>query len=215
MRHLFPVMLLATLCSNFVFAQPAEKAAAASSVGLVASATITATTPFTCTAWTKILGTAIKPPGGKDLFIGFSAQTGLFTSSTNNSLGTVTFTLENTGIQVRVLVDSNTSALIPPPGTLATPGALTFDNLIRSTSFQSLELGGADILALVQNEGGVRSFNFIKADVGVGDHTVNVQSRFCTQNTHTAVLPSTASSSLSALIGARTLTVEEVKLDAR
>ena len=212
MRHMFAMFLLAALFCNVVHAQPAGMAAAASSTAVVSSGTISANTPFTCTAWTTILSTSFKPAGGKDLFIGFSAQTGLFTAglvASNN--GVTTSTLENTGIEVRVLVDSSSTALTPPPGTLAAPGTLTFDNLIRQTSlttFSSL----ADILSLSVQQGGAHSFNFIQRDVGVGVHTVNAQSRFCYQNSASTVINA---STLMAVIGPRTLTVDEVKLDAQ
>ena len=229
MKNLFVLMFLAVLCIGTVFAQPtATKAAAASATASVDLATVSATaaggqivactgTPLptfcTCTAWAALISTSIMPPGGKDLFIGFSAQTGLFTNSLNsNTVASTTTTDENVSIQVRVLVDSTSTAITPPAGTLAAPGAVAFDRLIRRT----IQTEASDVLALVLREGGAHSFNFIKTDVLAGMlHTVNVQRRFCYNNFFAATSTATATSSLFAAIGPRTLTVEQVMLDAQ
>ncbi len=219
MKNLFVLMFLAVLCVGTVFAQPAAtKAAAASGTALVSLPIVSSSSGTaeivpctgtgspagcTCGAWTTILTTSIIPPGGKDLFLGVSAQTGLFTASLNNNVASgTTITNENVSIRVRVQVD----------GVNASPGVVTFDNLIRQTT----QIATADSLALVLNEGGARSFNFIKTDVGVGPHTINVQKQFCWDNFFSATgAGSTATSSLRAVIGPRTLTVEQVILDAQ
>jgi hypothetical protein len=152
--------------------------------------------------WTTVLSTCIKPPGGKDLFIAVSAQTGVFTSNTNASFSFFpsTFTSENVNIQVRVLLDG-----VPVP--IGPVTAITFDNLIRVTNqFQVSGGFSSDALTLVVDEGGARTFNWIAPDVGVGEHTITVQERFIFNNAAFGV----ALSSTAALVGPRTLTVEEV-----
>jgi len=155
--------------------------------------------------WTTVLSTCIKPPGGNDLVIGVSAQTALFTANQNISMSffpVPTITVENVNIQVRVLLDG-----VPVPVGSPTVTAITFDNLVRVTD--QLQLSGdfsVDSLSLVVDEGGARAFNWLAPNVGVGEHTITVQNRFTFNN----VAFSFAFSSTAALVGPRTLTVEEV-----
>jgi hypothetical protein len=122
-----------------------------------------------------------------------------------SSFPTPTITLENVNIQVRVLLDG-----VPVPVGLPTVTAITFDNLVRVTAqLQQLQLSGGssvDSLSLVVDEGGARTFNWIAPSVGVGEHTITVQNRFTFNN----IAFSFAFSSTAALVGPRTLTVEEV-----
>src|SRR5260370_11908102 len=77
--------------------------------------------------WITVLSTQIQPPGGKDLFIGFSAQTTLADVSGQGGSGTpfsTTVTEEVNYIQARVLVD----------GVAAAPGSVVYDLLIRALS---------------------------------------------------------------------------------
>ncbi len=225
------VMFLAALCIGTASAQQpaATKAAAASATPSVELATVSASAPggqlvsctlstpppafCTCTEWAPLMSTSIMPPGGKDLFISFSAQTGLFTNSLNSNTGgaSTTTTDENVSIQVRVLVDSATTSTTPPPANVAAPGPVAFDRLIRQTS----QTAASDVLSLVLRQGGAHSFNFIHKDLLPGVlHTVNVQKRFCYNNFFAATGgTATASSSFFAAIGPRTLTVEQVNLD--
>ena len=86
MKGRFSVVCLAVLCcfvATAAFAQNAAgKAAAASSVVnqfVFSTGTGTTTTPFV-----TVVSTNIKPPGGKDLFINFSAVTAVLAQSVNN-----------------------------------------------------------------------------------------------------------------------------------
>jgi hypothetical protein len=158
--------------------------------------------------WTTVLSTCIKPPGGNDLVIGVSAQTAVFTANQNISMSffpVPTITVENVNIQVRVLLDG-----VPVPVGLPTVTAITFDNLVRVTAqLQQLQQSGGfsvDSLSLVVDEGGAHTFNWLAPNVGVGEHTITVQNRFTFNN----VAFSFAFSSTAALVGPRTLTVEEV-----
>lgn len=206
MRKLLVIIFTAALFAGTAFARciQASKAAASESSVVV----FQATSANFVGPWTTVLSTCIKPPGGNDLVIGVSAQTALFTSNQNISMSffpVPTITVENVNIQVRVLLDG-----VPVPVGLPTVTEITFDNLVRVTDqLQQLQGSGgfsADSLTLVVDEGGARTFNWIAPNVGVGDHTITVQNRFTFNN----VAFSFASSSTAALVGPRTLTVEEV-----
>jgi len=113
-----------------------------------------------------------------------------------------TFTLEEVAIEVRCLVDGVPVA-IAPPSTLAN---VSLDNLVRVTDQRAL----VDILTLVTQEGGARSYTWIRRDVGVGVHTVEIQARFLFNNVRFPFF--STFSSIAAVIGPKTLTVEEVML---
>jgi hypothetical protein len=227
------------------------------------------------TAWKPILTASFKPPGGKDLFITFSGTTGLFTLASDetqnqafmynqgfNSNGSSTATGQtgagaaseaNLRIELRVLIDSTTTADPPPAGTVvAAPGVITLDNMMRNIGLNSAlnlessqainafysnytDLYSQQILNLALAEGGVRSFTFIQKNVGVGTHTITVQARYAASNIQNASasafqgsfssnsapgFTSTGASGvgaafgqIGAVLGPRTLAVEEVTLN--
>jgi len=203
MRKLLITTFTVALFEGAAFASciQASKAAASESSVVV----FQATSGNFVGPWTTVLSTCIKPPGGNDLVIGVSAQTALFTANQNISMSffpVPTITVENVNIQVRVLLDG-----VPVPVGSPTVTAITFDNLVRVTD--QLQLSGdfsVDSLSLVVDEGGARAFNWLAPNVGVGEHTITVQNRFTFNN----VAFSFAFSSTAALVGPRTLTVEEV-----
>jgi hypothetical protein len=204
MRKGLSLLFLLVVSASAVLAQSAEKAAAASSVvnQFVFSTGNSGPNP----PFVTVLSTSIKPPGGKDLFITFSAQTGVFTTSVNNDIPALpfTFTSENVAIQVQVLLDG-VPVPIAPPSLLSN---VTYDNLIRTTT--RFTPGQIDFLTLVVDEGGARSYTWIARDVGLGDHTVAVQARFLFNNARFPL--ATTFSSIAAVLGPKTLTVEEVNL---
>ena len=203
MRKLLIMTFTVALFEGAAFASciQASKAAASDSTVVV----FQATSGNFVGPWTTVLSTCIKPPGGNDLVIGVSAQTAVFTANQNISMSffpVPTITVENVNIQVRVLLDG-----VPVPVGSPTVTAITFDNLVRVTD--QLQLSGdfsVDSLSLVVDEGGARAFNWLAPNVGVGEHTITVQNRFTFNN----VAFSFAFSSTAALVGPRTLTVEEV-----
>ncbi len=208
MKSRLSVVCLAVLCcfvATAAFAQnAAEKAAAASSVVnqvAVSTSIGTITTPFV-----TVVSTNIKPPGGKDLFINFSAQTAVLAQSINNDIPAlpVTFTFENVGIQCRCRVDGTPVPLAPP----SPVNIITLDNLVRQTI--RFTPGQIDVLNLVTQEGGARSYIWTARDVGVGNHVVDVQCRFQLQNLRFPF--GTTFSAVVALIGPKQLQVEEVDL---
>ena len=121
------VACLVVLCAVAVCVAADEKAAAANASTLIISTHMVPPDPNGATfisPWITVLSTQIAPPGGKDLFVGFSAQTLLADTSAQGGSTTpfsLTFTEEINEIQARVLVD----------GVAAAPGAVVYDALIR------------------------------------------------------------------------------------
>ena len=206
MKKLVSMLLVVLCCCATAFAQqPAAKAASASSdvnQFVFSTGNSGPNPPFV-----DVLSTSIKPPGGKDLWITFSAQTGVFTTSVNNDIPAApsTLTSENVAIQLQVLVDGIPVA-VAPPSPLA---VITLDNLIRVTT--RFTPGQIDFLTLVVDEGGARSFTWIAENVGVGVHTITVQARFLFNNARFPL--GNTFSSIAAVLGPKTLTVEEVQLN--
>ena len=85
---------------------------------------------------------------------------------------------------------------------LAAPGAVTWDRQLNFVaapfSLPSLELN---------LKSGVRSFTFIKRNVGVGTHHIEVQGNF-----QAAAFETNALAGAAAFVTNRTLTVEEVSM---
>jgi hypothetical protein len=192
------------VCASVGFAQGAAKAAAAASS--LTQFTFTSANAFFTTPFVDVLSTSITPPGGKDLFITYSAQTLLIAATVNNSTPALpsNFTSEDIGIRVRVLVDG-----VPVPISPGSPlTAINFDNTFHSTN--QFHPSGFDLLTLVAEEGGAHSYSWIAPDVGVGTHVVTVQAQFFVGNFSFPL--GTAFSSVEALMGPKTLTVEQVQL---
>jgi hypothetical protein len=224
MRQLIACSIV--LCAVAGSALADEKAAAANASTLIISTHMVPPNLNGATfvsPWITVLSTQIQPPGGKDLFIGFSAQTTLADLSGQGGSGTpfsFTFTEELNEIQARVLVD----------GVAAAPGTVVYDALIRTLTArlanpiiscrEVAETGvvactfGSDFLGQLIETAGVRSFNFIMRDVSPANHVIVAQVRFIATNFRS---PNAApnSSAIAAVVGARTLTVEQVKLDAQ
>ncbi len=204
MKKVLASLSVLVVCASVAFAQGAEKAAAHAS-GLT-QFTFTSANTFYTTPFVDVLSTSITPPGGKDLFITYSAQTLLAAESINDSTPALpfNFTFQNVGIQVRVLVDGVPIPIGPGSGITV----ITFDNTVHQLN--QFHTPGFDFLLLLAEEGGARSFSWIAPDVGVGTHKVTVQSRFFASNFRFPL--GTTFSALEALMGAKTLTVEQVQL---
>ena len=89
--------------------QPAEKAAATTASTLIISSHMVPPNPNGATfvgPWITVLSTQIKPPGGKDLIIEFSAQTALLDVSAQVGSGTAASATINA---------QNTSPRLNPP----------------------------------------------------------------------------------------------------
>ena len=139
--------------------------------------------------WETIASADIKPPGGKDLLMTVSMQSGLFNFRLTPPVGG-DLLLQHSGLRVRVLVD----------GEPVSPGAVTWERtlnfLIEEPSLAALD---------INLRSGVRAFTFVKHDVGVGSHHIEVQASF-----RLASVDAAGVSGSFAFITNRTLTVESV-----
>src|SRR5215469_15018531 len=113
-----PVICIAMACAYAftALAQPAEKAAASSATTILFRTPTGGNVPD-AGAWVTVLESDIKPPGGKDLFIGVSAVSEIVNVNNNAATGAITSSSAVGEIVVRVLVD----------GVPATPGVIVFN----------------------------------------------------------------------------------------
>lgn len=161
-----------------------------------------------------------------ELFIDVSVQTGLYTDTRVSTKKDATSGLPVTseararaGVEVRVVIDNNTSVPV-------SPGIVTFDQRIQTLSATLGEaLTGCSInsdTSLVECTGltdqeirliletlGAHSFNFIGMNVGVGVHTVQVQYRL-NKNAVDDDISSTAIAKACAGLGS--VTVQSVRM---
>src|SRR6516162_7394193 len=118
MRKLVACGVAVCACAVSALAQPAQKAAAASATTILFRTPTGGNVPD-AGAWVTVLETNIKPPGGKDLFIGVTAESEIINVNNNAATGAVTFSSANGAIVIRVLVDN----------VVATPGVVTLNAL--------------------------------------------------------------------------------------
>jgi hypothetical protein len=210
---------LAIVCSCALTVQGqgtrAEKAAASSATAILFRGPNFGNVPD-AGAWVTVLDTTIKPPGGKDLFIGVSAVSLIININDSAATGALTDSNAPGEIVVRVLVD----------GKVATPGVVCLDLIQHLTRTRlSTQLSNCTEVDVGPNAGKVtctstpglldvtfldasaHSFNFIMQDVSPGDvHNVKVQAQFFAFAFHPGDMA-------EAIMGARTVTVEQVALD--
>jgi hypothetical protein len=213
MRQLVIGLFIASLWPVMAFGAAAEKAAASSSTTFLFRTPTGGNVPDGG-AWVTILETNIKPPGGKDLFIGVSAETEIVNVNINAATGAIASSSALGEILVRVLVDD-----VP-----ATPGVVVFNALEHlALTRLSTQLSSCTEVDVGPNAGKVtctstpglldeilldamsNSFNFIMQDVGPGNHNIKVQAQFFASSTSFA----------EAIISSRTVTAEQVALDAQ
>jgi hypothetical protein len=225
MKRLWTVVIFGIAAIGYQrTAVAAEKAAAASSDSVVfgpfGSALFNGGSVIV-TPFQDVVASSISPPGGKDLLINVSMETGIFLTTELNFSPTspFTFTAAQTGssLVVKVLIDCSDCPR-PYAGQAAEPGLVAFDTQTRLVSQRSVSFDEESFSATDQ-QGiafllGVRSFTFIARDVQPGTHTIRVQAQFAASNFSSSV-DGFAASSIRAHIGTRTLTIEQVKLDAR
>ncbi len=198
------------LMNTVSHAAPSSKfAAQVSSVALV---------PWTADlTWHKVLQTTIKTPNKKDLLIGASFETGLYTSTlVKSSGGTLDTSSATAGINIMVTVD----------GAQIAPGDVIYDKRAQTLS---AKLGGILETCTDANADGIidvltectfqpeeiefildtmaaHHFNFVAANLAPGTHTVAVWAKIETLTSATAGM-----AKAKALVGKGSLTVEEVK----
>lgn len=174
------------------------------------------------TVWETVLQTTIRTSEQKDLFVGVSLQTGLFTDTLVRSKGGTTDTSKaEAEVVARV-------KLTDPSGNVryAEPGDVVYDK--RSQTLMA-KLGGIlsgctdvdgdghislDECTLIEEEIqlildtlAAHHFNFAIDDLGSGVHTVEVQTRIATNVEFQA-----GSAVAKAMVGKGSVTVEEVRL---
>lgn len=170
------------------------------------------------TPWQTALSSTIRTSSKKDLFIGVSLESSLFIRGRIRSRNrTADRSSASAGIEVQVLVD----------GTAAYPGSVvfnkrrqeltgTFQGILDSCLITDPGAGGTIIdqgciepeeLELLLDTTSANHYTFVADDVGVGDHTVELQTRIDLSASF-----ETGDAEARAIIGRGSLTVEEVRL---
>ncbi len=211
-RLVFAVAVALVLSCAFSYAQslPSSKAAIKmSDVALINATTATAG------LWTDLLSASIKTSEQKDLILGVSLETGLFTRTLVKSKGGTPDTQwAEARVEVRVLVDDTS---------IADPGVVTFDKRFQQLMAKfggimnctDLDADGhidynectltEEELELILDTMAAHHFNFALTNVGSGVHTVKLQARVRTDT-------SSGQASATGAVGKGALTVEEVRL---
>ena len=168
--------------------------------------------------WAKVLSTDLKNSGSpKDLFIGLSFETMLYTETVVKSKGgdksTSTASAE---INMKVYVD----------GQLAIPGEVTFDKREQTLwaelggimECSDLDLDGIasfdectyteEEIGLILDTRAAHSFNFIANNIGSGSHTIEAYAQLVADG---AVVEGSGSHNESAALGKGTMIVLEVQ----
>jgi len=167
--------------------------------------------------WSNVMNGSIHMAQQQDLLIGVSLQTSLLTDTLVSSKGGAKDTsTAKTGITIRVLVDGKEEA---------SPGEVIYD---QRTQQLTATLGGYYTNCVDANGDGIidvtkecelapeqvgllldttaaHHFNFVKANLGAGDHTIQVQAKI---DNATAFTNGTATA--TALLGKGSLTIETV-----
>jgi hypothetical protein len=213
MRSPVLTALVLTLVGTAVYASPSSKFAAN-----VKDLTIVPATSSDF-GYSTVLQVPIKTPNKKDLLIGVSFETGLYTRTLVKSKAGISDTERATAqLGVRVLLDQQ--QIYPE----VAPKEVTFDRRIQEltatlggiiSSCQDLNGDGVidvatecvvtdETIELVLDTMSAHHFNFVAADVDSGDHTIEVQ----VMGTTTA---SSADAGATVTVGRGSLTVEEVR----
>jgi hypothetical protein len=215
---LFTVATVFAACAHLAYGD--AKSAASTATTQILAVNVTNGASFT-TPWITVSTTQIQPPGGKDLMITFSAQTAVEYNAgiiaTTGSAGLVFGDLFN-ALNVRILVD----------GVPAAPGVVTYDSQFRfleaflanpisachetdPSGFVSCTFG-QDTIVDILGTTSTHSFSFVVHGVSPQNHVVQAQVQFSLSN---FTLPGGTSSSgeVFAVIGPRTLVVEQLQLD--
>ncbi len=179
---------------------------------------IAAPTTLADAGWTTVLAGSVKTSTPQDIAVLFTAEAMLGTyvkvQTTKNSSGlpvAVSDTSE-AAIQVRCLVD----------GVEAVPGPVTFDNrLVKLSALLgeaivtgpdgSLLSAGDQWISIYERTKQAHAFNFVFEDIGVGDHTVVIQSKISITASPSEVAPEVT----EAYLGARTMVCDVINLKTR
>jgi len=212
------VAVLAAFGATPAFALASSKfAAALSDVTLVPSQT--------ASDWTTVLHTSIKTPNKKDLLIGGSLETALFTQTqVRGKNGSTDSSSANATLDVRILIDGK--EYNRATGTGAFPPQVVYDHRAQTLS---ATLGGViasctdlngdgvidvatecvvtdEMIELILETMSAHHFNFVAANLAPGVHQVELQVKVGSTASSIA-----GSASAMAGVGRGSLTIEEVK----
>ena len=167
--------------------------------------------------YTKVLSTTLKNSGTpKDLIIGLSFETSLFTKTVVRSQG---------GKKSHSVADAEIEMYVTVDGVAAAPGVVTFDrrtqelwaslggvldcydaNLDGIVSFDECSLSDEEI-GLILDTKAAHSFNFLAYDIGSGSHTIEAFARLSRNG---QVVDGSGDADASASLGKGTLSAWEV-----
>lgn len=216
-RALATAMALAGLASTPVLVQADNSASAYTGDGtaVVGAAAIQAGVANT-SGWVKVLETKLQNSGTpKDLIVGLSFETSLFTETMVQSKG---------GNKSTSVADAEIEMYVTVDGKMALPGEVTFDKR-RQELWASLggvldcvDTNGDDVInysectltdeeiGLILDTKAAHSFNFLAYNIGSGSHTIEAYARLSKDG---SVVGSGASNA-NASLGKGTLSVWEV-----
>lgn len=200
------VALFVVFCFGSALAadsQPSAKATAAINK-LYAIGGVNSVDWVTEAGWTTVHSQQIKTANYKDLFIDVSLQCGLYTRTKSElKVGGDTSTA-HAQLEVRVLVD----------GADAEPGIVIFDKRVQIlntelynslVTFAGSEITNIGYVELILETLQAHAFNFVKADLTPGVHTVAVQARVFTDTDG-------SSATAKAAVGMGSTTIESVRM---
>jgi len=169
--------------------------------------------------WTTVLSTSIKTPNKKDLLIGASFETGLYTQTqVKGKNGSTDTSSASATLEVRLLIDGAAN--------VAYPYWVVYDKRVQTlsatlggviSSCQDLNSDGKidvateclvtdEMIELILETMAAHHYNFVVANLSPGDHTVEVQVSIGTSDSSDA-----GTASAMAGVGRGSLTVEEVR----
>jgi hypothetical protein len=207
------VAVLATFGAIQAFAGPSSKfSAEVSNITLVPM-------QASPSSWRTVLSTTIKTPNKKDLLIGASFETGLYTQTqVRGKNGSTDTSSASATLKVRLLIDGAADAAYPywvVYDKRAQTLSATLGGVIESC--QDLNGDGVitvatecvvtdEMIELILDTMAAHHYNFVVANLSPGDHTVAVQVSIDTSDSSIA-----GSASAMAGVGRGSLTVEEVR----
>ena len=167
--------------------------------------------------YTKVLTTTLQNSGTpKDLIIGLSFETSLFTMTMGQSKG---------GNKSTAVADAEIEMYVTVDGVMAAPGTVTFDKRRQELwaklggfldctdangdgiiSFDECNLTDEEI-GLILDTKAAHSFNFLSYDIGSGSHTIEAYARLSYNG---EVVEGTGAAAASASLGKGTLSAWEV-----
>ncbi len=210
--HLMTAMCLVTFGTSVALAEPASKFSAQAS-------TLQLVPPSSSLNWTTVLRTTIKTPNKKDLLVGLSFETGIYTQTEVKSKGGNTDTASSgASLQARILVDGLVYGAYPrwvvydsrSQALSATLGGV-IQSCRDSNSDGVITVGDEcvvtdEVINLILKTMAAHHYNFLVANLVSGVHLIDVQVKI-----ESVTQAGAGSASATATVGQGTLTVEEVR----